>query len=629
MKGSIRWRRPQPLNAFPLNALIDEVAADSQRPVLVFDGDCSFCRIWIGYWRNLIGERVEYVPYQSDAARFPEVPLSEFRQSVQLFENGERHSAANAVFHLMALRPDLRWTLWLYQHVPGVAAITEFGYRLIAAHRNAGYQVTRWLWGKQVEPAQYTVACSLFARFLALIYLFAFASFGRQVRGLIGAQGIQPVTEFLNEVYRAFGSGCFWKAPTIFWWIHSEFGLESIVWGGAVIAGVAAIGRPLTSGQRAAFILLFVYYLSIVIGGQIFMGYQWDYLLLEAGFLAIFLKPAWTRVWLFRWLLFRLMFESGSVKLLSHDANWRNLTALAYHYETQPLPTPLAWYMFQLPLWFQKMSTAFVFVVELGLPFLIFGPRRLKQIAALGTILLEVLILLTGNYTFFNLLTIALSLFLLDDAFFRNAFLRRSKAKAEGRRPKPLRVNRYVSAALFVVIMIASCTGLAGVFGVSVPAVLSDSIAPINTFGIVNQYGLFAVMTTSRPEISIEGSNDGSDWQPYVFRYKPGPLTRAPGWVEPMQPRLDWQMWFAALGNYRENPWLIRFMERLLEGSQPVLDLLEQNPFGGKPPRYVRAMVYDYRFTTFDERRQTGDWWKREFKGAYFPAISLRTQQQQ
>lgn len=603
--------------------------ADPQRPVLLFDGDCSFCRIWIGYWRTLTGDRVEYVPYQSGAARFPEAPLADFKKSVQLFENGERYSAADAVFRLMAQRPDLRWPLWLYQHVPGVAPVTEFGYRLVAAHRNAGYRITRLLWGKQVEPAQYTIACSLFVRAIALIYLFAFASFGTQVRGLIGAQGIQPVTEFLNEVYRAFGSGCFWKAPTLFWWIHSEFGLESIVWGGAVIGGVAAIGRPLTSGQRAAFVLLFVYYLSVVVGGQIFMGYQWDYLLLEAGFLAIFLKPAWTRVWLFRWLLFRLMFESGCVKLLSHDPSWRSLTALAYHYETQPLPTPLAWYMFQLPLWFQKMSTAFVFVVELGLPFLIFAPRRLKQIAALGTILLEVLILLTGNYTFFNLLTIALCLFLLDDAFFRGVFrgMAAARGKTKSRPAPPLHANRYVSAVLFVLIVIVSCTGLAGMFGARVPVALTDAIAPVSTFGIVNQYGLFAVMTTDRPEISVEGSNDGVDWQPYVFRYKPGPLNRAPGWVEPMQPRLDWQMWFAALGNYRENPWLIRFMERLLEGSQPVLDLLEHNPFGGKPPKFVRAMVYDYRFTTFEERRQTGNWWKRELKGTYFPSIGLRNQQ--
>jgi len=395
---------------------------------------------------------------------------------------------------------------------------------------------------------------------------------------------------------------------------------------------VAAIGRPHTSGQKAAFVLLFVYYLSIVNAGQIFMSYQWDFLLLEAGFLAIFLKPSFIRVWLFRWLLIRLMFESGAVKLLSHDPLWRDLTALAVHYQTQPLPTPIAWYVFQAPLWFQKASTMLVFVVELGLPLLMFGPRRLKQIAAFGTIGLQTLILLTGNYTFFNLLTIALCLFLLDDAFFRRSGKPKTEirlpAESSSRRRKPVVTwsNRYVSQALFAFIMILSITGLAGMFGIRVPAFVYAAISPAAPFGVVNQYGLFATMTPSRPEISIEGSNDAIDWQPYIFRYKPGPLNRAPGWAEPMQPRLDWQMWFAALGNYRENPWLLRFMMRLLQGSPPVLELLEHNPFAGKPPKYVRAMVYDYRFTTFEERRKTGNWWKRELKGAYFPPISLRNQ---
>lgn len=602
------------------SALIERVSAVPQSPVLVFDGDCSFCRIWVGYWQSLTGDRVEYVPYQTDAGRFPDVPVSEFRKAVQLFQGGAHYAGAEAVFRLFASRPDGAWALWLYRHVPGVAPLTEALYRFIAAHRNAGYRVTRAFWGAHVEPPTYNTASSLFARAIALIYLIAFVSFGRQVRGLIGAQGIQPVTEFFAEVVRQFGPNGFWQVPTIFWWIHSEFGLESIVWGGAVIAGVAAIGRPNTSGQKAAFVLLYIYYLSIVNAGQIFMSYQWDFLLLETGFLAIFLKPSFTRVWLFRWLLFRLMLESGAVKLLSHDPTWRNLTALAVHYQTQPLPTPIAWYMFQAPLWCQKGSTAFVFVVELGLPFLMFGPRRLKQIAAFGTIALQILILLTGNYTFFNLVAIALCLFLLDDAFFRGMRLPATPPKVK------TYSNRRVSQVLFAFVMILSLTGLAGMFGIRVPALVYSAVSPAAPFGVVNQYGLFAQMTTSRPEISIEGSNDSVDWQPYVFRYKPGPLNRAPGWIEPMQPRLDWQMWFAALGNYRENPWLLRFMMRLLQGSPPVLEMLDHNPFAGKPPKYIRAMVYDYRFTTFEERRQTGNWWKRELKGAYFPPISLRNQ---
>jgi predicted DCC family thiol-disulfide oxidoreductase YuxK len=598
------------------------------KPLLVFDGDCSFCKIWVGYWQSVTGSRVEYEAYQKAADNFPEIPRSDFQRAVQYFEGDKRYSAAEAVFHLMASVPGGLWNLplWLYLRLPGFAAITEWLYRMVAAHRNAGYRITRALWGKRVERSTYTTASSLFARAIALIYLVAFISFGRQVRGLIGAQGIQPVVEFLAEVSKQFGTGAFWRAPTVFWWIHSEYGLLSIVWGGAVLAGVAAVGRPHTPGQKGAFVVLFIYYLSIVNGGQIFMGYQWDFLLLEAGFLAIFLKPVFTRVWLFRWLLFRLVFESGAVKLLSHDPTWRNLTALAIHYETQPLPTVLAWYMMQAPLWFQKMSTAFVFAIELGLPLLMFGPRRLKQIAAAGTVTLQILIILTGNYTFFNYLTIALCLFLLDDRLLSPLFKARPNLRMNPRPIKPLRSNRYVSVVLVVFIMVISITELAGMFGVQTPEIANVAVADAASFGMVNQYGLFANMTTSRLEISVEGSNDGVDWQPYVFRYKPGPLNRAPGWVAPDQPRLDWQMWFAALGNYRENPWLLRFMMRLLQGSGPVLELMERNPFAGKPPKYIRAMVYDYHFTNFDERRQTGNWWKRELKGAYFPPISLKEQ---
>lgn len=593
-------------------------AAD--KPVLVYDGDCAFCRMWVDYWQALTRERVEYASWQTAAEGFADVPRSDFQRAVQYFADGRRYSAAEAVFRLMATVGGFRRIpLWLYLHVPGFAAAAEFLYRFVAAHRNAGYRVTRLLWGKRVQPASYKIASSLFARLISLIYMIAFISFGRQARGLIGQQGIQPVSEFLGQVSQQFGGRAFWMAPTVFWWIRSDYGLEMIVWSGAVVAFVAAIGRPHTPGQKAAFILLFVYYLSIVSAGQIFMGYQWDYLLLEAGSLAIFLKPVWARVWLFRWLLFRLMFESGCVKLLSHDMTWRNLTALAVHYETQPLPTPIAWYMFQLPLWFQKISTGFVFVAELGLPLLMFGPRRLKQIAAAGTILLQTLIILTGNYTFFNYLTIALCLFLLDDRFL-------SWLKAAAKSPKPLRANRRLSQALIVFVLAISLTQLLDMFGVGTPGAVNDIAAAVSPFGMVNQYGLFANMTTERPEISIEGSNDGMEWQTYVFKYKPGPLNRAPAWVAPDQPRLDWQMWFAALGNYRENPWLLRFMMRLLQGSAPVIQLLDHDPFAGKPPKYIRAMEYDYRFTDYDERRKTGNWWKRELRGAYFPAVSLRGQ---
>ena len=589
------------------------------RPILVFDGDCTFCRTWINYWQALTGDRVEYLPYQSVIKRFPQIPAADFQKAVHFITPDKIYRGAEAVFQLNALLPARAGLLTLFHRIPFFAAAAEATYRQVATHRNAAYKITRALWGTSVEPSTYKSASALFMRALALIYLIAFASFGRQVRGLIGEQGIQPAADFFNEVTRQYGAAGHWLVPTLFWWTHSDIALVTIVWGGALIAAVAAIARPFTSGQRAALVVLFVYYLSVVNGGQIFMGYQWDFLLLETGFLAIFLKPARIRVWLFQWLLFRLVFESGAVKLLSHDTSWRNLTALAFHYQTQPLPTPLAWYMMQAPLWFQKTSTLVVLSVELILPFLIFGPRRLKQIAGTGIIALQLLILLTGNYTFFNLLTIALCLFLFDDALIAR------KPRPQSKTPKiPLSPNRYVTAALFTVILLASFTQLAGMFGINAPAPLTTAVTRISAFGIVNPYGLFATMTTTRPELSIEGSDDGVEWKPYVFKYKPGPLNRAPAWVAPNQPRLDWQLWFAALGNYRQNPWLLHFMAQLLHGSVPVLDLMEQNPFPSKPPKLIRAELYEYRFTTSDERRQTGNYWHREWNGEYFPPIGLR-----
>ena len=249
----------------------------------------------------------------------------------------------------------------------------------------------------------------------------------------------------------------------------------------------------------------------------------------------------------------------------------------------------------------------------------------MKQIAAVGTILFQILILLTGNYTFFNLLTIALCLFLLDDRFLSRIV--GNKLLAERRHPGSIRLvrsNRYVSAFLFAFLMVLSLAQLGAMFGIDIPVPVGRALAWTSPFGVVNSYGLFATMTVTRPEISIDGSNDNIEWRPYIFPYKPGPLNRAPGWAAPFQPRLDWQMWFAALGTYRENPWLLRFMMRLLQGAPRVLQLIEQNPFPGQPPKYIRAMVYQYRFTNFDERRQTGNWWKRELLGTYVPPISLR-----
>ena len=572
------------------------------RDTLFFDGDSSLCNAWVDFWRTLTGDRVEYVAEPGRPVQFGQ------------------YRGAEAIFVLLSLVSGYEWLLRFYRRIPGLGPLIELNYRFIAQHPNAAHRVTRLLWGSHIERPAYCTASALFSRALAFIYLIAFASFGMQVRGLIGSDGILPVATYFQLATSTYGSAALWKVPSLFWWAHTDFALLSIPWGGVALSAVAIIARPHSVWQRAIFAILFAYYLSIVSAGQIFMSFQWDLLLLETGFLAIFLRPSLPRVWLFQWLLFRLMFESGLVKLTSHDPAWRNLTALSFHYETQPLPTIFGWFAGHLPMVLQKVSTAGVFAVELGLPLLMFGPRRVKQVAAFGTIGLQILILLTGNYTFFNLLAIALCLFLFDDQFF---------AQAHKKRPYIPELaawsNRYVSAVLFLFVMTVSSIEIAAIFGPVAPE-LDAVVQAQGSFGLVNGYGLFAVMTTTRDEIEIEGSNDNQTWQPYVFRYKAGPLNRAPGWVAPFQPRLDWQMWFAALGSYRDNPWFVRFLLKLLEGSPSVLALMERNPFDG-PPKHIRAMVYQYHFASIDEWRRTGNWWTREMKGLYFPSVSLKDRQ--
>jgi len=590
------------------------------RPTLVFDGECSFCRAWIEYWQKLTGERVLYSPYQEVGNRFPDLPQKNLASAVTLFlPGGEVRSGAHAVFTLLALLPGKSWMLWLYLHIPGFALIAELVYRTIARHRSFADWATRALWGIPIEVETFNIASWLFLRTLGAVYLFAFASFAMQAPGLIGSHGISPVAEFLQSLREYYGA-VYWQVPTVFWLSPSDWVIKTVGIVGICLSVLLFLGVR----WRILRIALFVLYLSLVTAGQEFMGYQWDALLLEASFLAILLGSSPIVVWLYRWLLFRLVFLSGVVKLASVDPSWRHLTALPVHYETQPLPTPLAWYMYQLPEWFQCGSVGFVFFVELAVPFLIFAPRRVRFFAAGAMVVLQVLILLTGNYAFFNLLTIGFCLFLMDDAFFRRVLPKMvSRLAASTAHERSRAWSRAVCGAFAALALFIGGFQVARPFGVRW-AVADASIRTVSPFQIINSYGLFAVMTTTRPEIVIEGSNDGVTWLAYEFKYKPGDLARRPAWVAPHQPRLDWQMWFAALGDYQSDPWIIHFMARLLQGSPEVLRLLGRNPFPEAPPRYIRAQLYQYSFTSPAERKSTGAWWKRELKGVYVPAVSLK-----
>ena len=414
--------------------------------------------------------------------------------------------------------------------------------------------------------------------------------------------------------------------PTVLRLNSSDVALNLVAVAGAALSLVLLAGFI----QKTALVLLYILYLSIVSAGQVFMSYQWDALLLEAGFLAIFLSfPGPLVVWLFRFLLFKFMFLSGAVKLLSGDPTWRSLTALDFHYETQPLPTWIGWYAHQLPEAAQRFSVAMVFFVELAVPFLIFAPRRLRFFAALCIVGLNTLIFLTGNYTFFNLLAAALCLLLLDDALVRRWLPGRvarvvapALAPAVSGMTMPLR--RRVMTLLASLLLLTGSLHIIGTFSGGLPRTVSEPLRWIEPFRISNGYGLFAVMTTTCREILVQGSQDGREWLNYEFRYKPGAVRRWPRWAAPHQPRLDWQMWFAALGSHRRAPWFNRFVERLLTGSPDVLGLLEKNPFPDAPPRFVRAELHEYSFTDVATRRAIGAWWKRRYLGSYFPSVSLR-----
>lgn len=624
---------------------------------MVWDGECNFCRRWILRWQQITGETVDYMPSQDPrvAEQFPEISATQFERAVQLIEtDGQIFSGAEAVFR--ALHRVRRSPLWIYQHVPGAAPLTEAAYRFVASHRMFFSTLTQLLWGESVERASYVWVRWLFVRLLGLIYLIAFVSLWTQISGLIGSNGISPAAEEMRALREAADQRHisvlerFHIAPTFCWWRDDDRFLHWQCGAGAVLSVLVMAGIA----PAPCLFLLWLVYLSLTTVCGVFLGFQWDALLLETGLLAIFFAPGrlWPNVaretapsgivlWLLRWLQFRLMFASGCVKLTSGDPAWRNLTALNFHYETQPLPTWAAWCMHQLPEWFQKTSVLLMFGIELVVPFLIFLPRRLRLFAFWPLVALQLVITVTGNYTFFNLLTIFLCVPLLDDrallSWLSKLSVLRQRSIGQTRMPrtrstpglasKRWRVFRSIAVGVFAaVILVLSSMLMIDAFRIQAqwPAPIAKLYRWATPFRSVNSYGLFSVMTTSRPEIIVEGSKDGQTWQAYEFKYKPGDVRRRPRFVAPHQPRLDWQMWFAALGDVRQNPWFVNFCVRLLQGSPSVLALLAQNPFPDGPPKYIRAQLYDYHFTNFEQRRADGAWWRREFKNEYCPSLSLR-----
>jgi lipase maturation factor 1 len=485
----------------------------------------------------------------------------------------------------------------------------------------------------------YVLCRWLFLRLLGVVYLIAFASLAIQIRGLVGEHGLFPVGEYLERARETYGEGAWRLLPTLLWLDSTDRGLLLASVGGMGLAGLLILDViPLI-----VLPILWLLYLSLSVGGQDFLSFQWDGLLLETGLLAALWAPAgWfpsLRLeerqpsavvrWLLWLLLFKLMALSGATKLLSGDPTWRGLTALDVHFETQPLPPWTAWYAHHLSQRVHAAVTALLLVVELVVPFTILAPPRFRLLRLTGAAILigfQIAIAATGNYGFFNLLTIVLCLSLLDDRLLRPII--------------PLRLAAPRIESLFRRTVVG--TAAAGLLGLSalsfarelaytrlgggsglMPLWSEEVLGAFAPFRSVNGYGLFRVMTTERPEIVVEGSRDSLAWKPYQFRWKPGDPGRRPPFVAPFMPRLDWQMWFAALDPQGNQPLLEALLGRLLEGSPEVMGLMGPNPFPDTPPKYVRLVYFRYFFTSPETRATTGAWWARERRGNLTQPVSL------
>ena len=534
----------------------------------------------------------------------------------------------------------------------------------------------RWLFDGHRGPRGQMIPRWIFLRALALIYFSAFFSLLFQIKGLIGPDGILPAQDYLANIAQQLGLERYWYAPSLYWISSSSAMMMAVTWIGLIASVIALVNV----WPRLSFFVCFVCFLSFVGASGAFSSYQSDGMLLEAGFLALFFTPR--GVWpgwgahdppsrmswfLLQWEWFRIYFESGMVKLASGDVQWRNFTAMDEYYQNGPLPTWIGWYVEHLPHWFHAATVGGTLALELGLVFMLFFPRRVRLILFFIVTPWEIGVILTANYAFLNYLVLSLGFLLLDDKF----LLRFVPARFRPREPERIEVSAQekseeqslsilgvgeaslstadielpdpapnhhafldrlgfswrvaglaTSAIMLTWIAYNTTAEMTGIPMDRIPGPVKPLIA-LEPFRIANQYGLFAVMTRGRYEIEFQGSSDGTDWVAYPFRNKPQELNEAPGIYAPYQPRFDWNLWFVSLGGWRENEIVPLTEERLLVGDTDVLALFRSNPFAQAPPRYVRAVIWQYWFTTEEEKRRSGDWWRREYLGLYAPELTM------
>jgi hypothetical protein len=530
-------------------------------------------------------------------------------------------------------------------------------------------RIVSWLFDSRDAPRGHLIARWLFLRALAAIYFSAFLALVFQIEGLNGPQGVLPAGQTLAAMAQALGPGALrhlWSAPTLFWISSSAGFLSAVVWIGLVASVLAFFNL----WPRGSFFLCWLCFLSFVAAAADFSGYQSDGMLLEAGLVALFfappgLRPGWgaahppsrASLWLLQWEWFRIYFESGMVKILSGDPQWRSLTAMIGYYQNGPLPTWIGWYVSHLPRWFHVGTALGTLILEFFVVMLLFFGRTPRRICFAIVTPWQVGVIATANYAFLNYLVLALGVLLLDDGLMVRPVPARWRPQTADARPEDTGSERDVPLSLFAAepaalprmvepaqaeapwphpVRLAGVALAAGVLtwvgyattiemvGMVLP-LPSIAIAParaLDSFRVANQYGLFASMTNNRYEIEFQGSNDGQTWQAYTFRYKPQALNERPGLYAPYQPRFDWNLWFASLGAWQQNDLVPLTQERLLEGSPAVLSLFRGNPFPGAPPKYVRTVLWQYWFTSMEHKRQTGNWWRRTLVGQYSPTIA-------
>jgi hypothetical protein len=538
----------------------------------------------------------------------------------------------------------------------------------------------RWLLDSEHGASDRLIPRWLFLRAMGLIYFSAFFSLIFQIRGLIGREGILPASDYLQAVEHSFGHARFWFAPTLLWFSSGPQMLMVLCWAGVV----ASLLLALNVWPRGTLGICLVCFLSFVSAAGDFSGYQSDGMLLEAGFIALFFAPPGFRpglgakwppsrasLFLLQWEWFRIYFESGMVKIASGEPQWRQMTAMDEYYQNGPLPTWVGWYVQHLPHWFHASTAYCTLALELGLVWMLFLPRPWRIVCFFIATAWQIGIILTANYTFLNYLVLALGFLLLDDRVLLHCLPQRWKKppldhtamdRADVTRPatatpteadssstwrdvanQPTKASRFedggeenwrdlfrqqlaVLKRSLVAIMLgwvfyATAVELVWIVfpTLKLPTTPVEALEP---FRIANRYGLFAVMTRGRYEIEFQGSQDGQNWQPYPFRYKPQDPSQPPGIYAPYQPRFDWNLWFASLGSWREYPIVINTEVRLLSTDPDVLALFAGNPFPQEPPRQVRAVLWQYWFTTATEKSKSGLWWRREFRGLYAPTLT-------